>query len=84
MTTPTPNPNLFYKLDIQGIVYLVDPATATAYTYDVTAPVAIGTVKWLNTQEAPRIELYETWADILAAKKLSDSAIAESAAPACL
>lgn len=63
-------PTTFYKLDIQGIVYLVDPATTTAYTYDLDDPVAIGKVTWLNSAEAPRITLYDDWQEILTAKKL--------------
>lgn len=64
------SPTTFYKLDIQGIVYLVDPATTTAYTYDLDDPVAIGKVSWLNSAEPPRITLYDNWQGILTAKKL--------------
>ena len=58
----------FYKLDIQGIVYLVDPATAKAYTYDLTDPTEIGTVVWTDMKGSPTIELLPTWKDILTAK----------------
>ena len=59
---------VFYKLDIQGIVYLVDPATAKAYTYDVKSPTEIGTVVWTESKAAPIISLLSTWKEILTAK----------------
>ena len=59
---------VFYKLDIQGIVYLVDPATAKAYTYDVKSPTEIGTVVWADAKAAPKITLLPGWKDILTAK----------------
>jgi hypothetical protein len=59
---------VFYKLDIQGIVYLVDPATAKAYTYDVKSPTEIGTVVWADPKAAPSITLLPNWKDILTAK----------------
>ena len=58
----------FYKLDIQGIVYLVDPATAKAYTYDPTDPTEIGKVIWTDMKATPTIELLPTWKEILTAK----------------
>jgi hypothetical protein len=58
----------FYKLDIQGIVYLVDPATAKAYTYDLADPTEIGKVVWVDMKSNPTIELLPTWKEILAAK----------------
>ena len=58
----------FYKLDIQGIVYLVDPATAKAYTYDLAEPTEIGKVVWTDMKSNPTIELLPTWKEILAAK----------------
>jgi hypothetical protein len=33
-----------YKLEINGIVYLIDPKTATAYTYDIESPTPIGNI----------------------------------------
>lgn len=51
----------FYKLDIQGIVYLVDPATSIAYTYEPDAPTEIGRVLWTNPDEKPRIALVPDW-----------------------
>lgn len=58
----------FYKLDIGGIVYLVDPATAVAYTYDLTAPTEIGRVVWTDPKVPPRLERVAEWKSILAAK----------------
>ncbi len=65
MNGPT---HTFYKLDIQGIVYLVDPATAAAYTYDLTNPTQIGQVIWTAPKEAPRIELRKDWQEVINAK----------------
>jgi hypothetical protein len=59
----------FYKMDIQGIVYLVDPTKGTAYTYDIKNPLAIGKVIWENSATAPRIELFTNWLDLLTAKR---------------
>ena len=58
----------FYKLNIRGIVYLVDPATSKAYTYDLSDPTEIGHVLWTDSKQDPQIELLPTWADILKAK----------------
>ena len=58
----------FYKLDIQGIVYLVDPVSAKAYTYDLKTPTEIGTVVWPDMKSAPTIALLPTWKEILTAK----------------
>lgn len=58
----------FYKLDIQGIVYLVDPTTATAYTYDLTDPTEIGKIVWSDPKEQSRIELRTDWEATLTAK----------------
>lgn len=59
----------YYKLDIQGIVYLVDPNTAKAYTYDLKSPTEIGTVVWIDPKAAPKITLLPNWEHILAAKR---------------
>lgn len=58
----------FYKLDIQGIVYLVDPATSTAYTYDLLEPIEIGKVIWTDIKAEPHIELHPDWQAVLSAK----------------
>jgi len=58
----------FYKLDIQGIVYLVDIATSKAYTYDLSNPTEIGKIIWTDPKAAPMIELLPTWSSILQAK----------------
>ena len=57
-----------YKLDIQGIVYLVDPATSDAYLYDLTNPTKIGHVIWANPKEKPTMELLPNWQEILKQK----------------
>ena len=67
----------FYKLDVRGIVYLVDPATSDAYTYNLSDPVKIGKIVWTNPQEKPCINLVTDWSDILnklAAKSKGDHA----------
>ena len=62
---------IMYKLEIQGIVYLVDPATTEVYTYDLTNPTKIGHVIWPDASKPPKIELLENWQSILEAKKVS-------------
>ena len=62
------DPRTFYKLDVQGIVYLVDPATGAAYTYDLTDPIQIGQILWTDPKADPRIQLHADWKEILAAK----------------
>lgn len=59
----------FYKLDIQGIVYLVDPATSNAYTYDLSSPTLVGKILWTDPKATPTIELLPTWKEILQAKR---------------
>ncbi len=59
---------VFYKLDIQGIVYLVDPATGKAHTYDLTHPTEIGQVIWSDAKAHPRIRLRDDWRTLMAAK----------------
>ena len=58
----------FYKLDIQGIVYLIDPATTKAYTYDLANPTEVGTLVWKDPKAPPSIELKSDWLSILTAK----------------
>jgi hypothetical protein len=58
----------FYKLEIQGIVYLVDPATAVAHTYDLVNPARVGTVIWTDPKAPPRIQIREDWPAVEAAK----------------
>jgi hypothetical protein len=58
----------FYKLNIRGIVYLVDPATSKAYTYDLSDPTEIGQVLWTDAKQDPQIELLSDWQAILKAK----------------
>jgi hypothetical protein len=58
----------FYKLDIQGIVYLVDPASSKAYTYDLSNPTEIGKILWTDPKKNPHIELLDSWTSILQTK----------------
>jgi hypothetical protein len=58
----------YYKLEIGGIVYLVDPATSLAYTYDITAPTQIGTVTWTNPKAVPQLQLRDDWQTVLDTK----------------
>jgi hypothetical protein len=58
----------FYKLDIQGIVYLVDPTTGRAYTYDLENPTEIGTVTWTNPKAEPSLTLRSDWLTVLTRK----------------
>ena len=65
--TATPN-RTFYKLDIQGIVYLIDPTTSIAYTYDLMNPTEIGRLVWTDPTEKPTLRLHPDWNTIMAAK----------------
>jgi hypothetical protein len=58
----------FYKLDVQGIVYLVEAATSKAYTYDLSNPTEVGKIIWTDSKAGPSIELLADWSSILAAK----------------
>ena len=64
---------VFYKLDIRGIVYLVDTVTAIAYTYDLSNPTEVGKVIWTDTSKPPMIEFLPSIADIMA-KKVTEMA----------
>ncbi|NDE15536.1 hypothetical protein EBZ80_11460 [bacterium] len=66
----------FYKLSVNGIVYLVDPATAKAYTYDLTNPLEIGQIIWTDPAAPPQIELCADWAAKLTAARASITAAA--------
>ena len=57
----------YYKLEIQGIVYLVDPSTTLAYTYDLTNPTQIGQVIWNDSRLNPTIQLRADWSSVLEA-----------------
>ena len=65
--------SVFYKLDIRGIVYLVDTVTAIAYTYDLSNPTEVGKVIWTDTSKPPTIEFLLNIADIMA-KKVTEMA----------
>ncbi len=58
----------YYKLDIQGIVYLVDPATLRVYTYDMTDPTEVGRLQWSDAKAEPSILLHDNWQEIMTAK----------------
>lgn len=64
----------FYKLDVQGIVYLIDPATSIAYTYDLTDPTEIGRLKWTDPAAKPTLQLHPDWEAIMAAKMTAHTA----------
>lgn len=66
---PNSTSKQFYKLEIQGIVYLVDPDTTVAYTYDPADPTAIGKVHWTSSDALPTIELFPDWQQILSDKR---------------
>ena len=59
---------VFYKVDIQGIVYLVDPTNSKVYTYDLSNPTEIGKIVWTDPKLNPQIELLDNWTSILQAK----------------
>lgn len=58
----------YYKLEVQGIVYLVDTETSNAYLYDPTSPTEIGKVIWNNPQEKPVIQFLSNWKEIVSQK----------------
>ena len=64
---------VFYKLDIRGIVYLVDTVTTFAYTYDLSNPTKVGKVIWTDSSKPPTIEFLPNIADIMA-KKVTEMA----------
>lgn len=64
----TASTRTYYKLDIQGIVYLVDPATSIAYTYDLEAPTEIGRLQWSDPAEKPTLQLRSDWETVMATK----------------
>lgn len=59
---------IFYKVNVRGIVYLVDPATSKAYTYDLSDPTEIGKLLWNDPKADPAIEFLDNYMDILAHK----------------
>ena len=72
-----------YNLNIQGIVYLVDPASSKAYTYDLSNPTEIGKIVWTNPKEDPRIDLLPLWESVLHAK-LEAFALANTSGYECV
>jgi hypothetical protein len=64
---------VFYKLDIRGIVYLVDTVTTLAYTYELSNPTEVGKVIWTDSSKPPTIEFLPNIADIMA-KKVTEMA----------
>ncbi len=55
----------YYKLEVQGMVYLIHSQTADAYTYDLSNPVKIGKIIWTNAKAEPTLQLQEDWQTIL-------------------
>ena len=82
MSTTAAATRTFYKMDVQGIVYLVDPATAIAHTYDLADPTPVGTVQWTAVDTAPRITLYPDWSARLDTKLKAVGPTATAAATA--
>jgi hypothetical protein len=74
--TTTMSERVFYKLEIQGIVYLVDPKTTLAYLYDNADPTLIGKVIWTDNKASPQIELLPDWQEIQARKLAATAATA--------
>lgn len=62
------SPRTYYKMEIGGIVYLVDPATSMAYTYDLSAPTHVGQVTWTDPKTPPQLTLRPDWQTMMAAK----------------
>lgn len=56
----------FCKMEIGGIVYLVEPATLYVYTYDKESPTRIGDLAYEGGKA--RVELLDDWRDIMASK----------------
>jgi hypothetical protein len=61
----------FYKLEIQGIVYLVDPVSSRAYTYDLDDPTEIGSISWTDPKANPTITLLPEWQATLTHKQMT-------------
>jgi hypothetical protein len=81
MSTTAAPIRTFYKLDVQGIVYLIDPVTSIAYTYDLDDPVEIGRLQWTNPAEKPTLHLRPDWQEVMAAKMTAYRAAAAMASP---
>lgn len=60
---------IFYKVNVGGIVYLVDPATSNAYTYDLSDPTEIGKIVWPSPTADPTIQFRENYMEILTQKR---------------
>ena len=60
---------IFYKVNSRGIVYLVDPATSSVYTYDLSDPTEIGKIVWSNPTAEPTIQFLENYMEILTQKR---------------
>lgn len=67
---------IFYKVNCRGMVYLVDPMTSNAYTYDLSDPTEIGTIVWPNPAAEPTIQFLENYMEILTQKRDLVSAVA--------
>ena len=74
MTTTATATRTFYKLDVQGIVYLIDPTTSIAYTYDLTDPTEIGRLLWTDPAKKPTLQLHPDWTAVMSAKMTAHTA----------
>jgi hypothetical protein len=59
---------LFYKVSVRGIVYLINPVTSKVYTYDLSDPTEIGKMIWTNPKAEPTIEFLDNYMDVLTHK----------------
>lgn len=56
---------ILYKVVVKGIVYLVDPATSVAYTYDTAFPTELGKIVWTSPNDEPTIEFIDDYMVVL-------------------
>ena len=65
---------IFYKVNVRGIVYLINPATSKVYTYDLSDPTEIGKMIWTHPKADPTIEFLDNYMDVLTQKLESATA----------
>jgi len=56
---------ILYKVVVKGIVYLVDPATSVAYTYDLAIPTELGKIVWTSPNDEPTIDFIDDYMVVL-------------------
>jgi hypothetical protein len=56
---------ILYKVVVKGIVYLVDPATSVAYTYDTAFPTELGKIVWTSPNDEPTIDFLDDYMVVL-------------------